>query len=307
MLATASWPWLFWVNLPVGAIGLWLGARLIPRGEPGPSASFDLLGFVLVAVGLPARPYVVGSGSRPGLGTATLLGVGVAALAVFVRRSLRRPAPLLAVRLFGRRVFAAAAVTSFLVGAIQIGALVVWALYFQLVQGFGLVAAGLALVGFALGTALLPLAGRLTDRHGGAPVALAGTLLATVVLVPLALLPGDIPLAGLEAAMFVLGVANALSVVPTSTAAYVGTAPAEMPHAVTQMNVLLRFGGAVGSAVVVAAVGDQTQSREQLLSGFGYAYWYLAAASALSAVGASVLVRGMRATSVAAPAGPGGG
>jgi hypothetical protein len=126
-------------------------------------------------------------------------------------------------------------------------------------------------------------------------------------------LPGDIGLVELEVAMFVLGIGNALSVVPTSTAAYVRTAPPDMPHAVTQINVLLRLGGAVGAALVVAVLGDQAQPRDQLVAGFGSAYWCLAACSAMSVVGALVLAgrrwsrdASGRRPAVVTSAGPGG-
>lgn len=274
LIADASWPWLFLVNVPVGAAGLWLGWRYIPRGERGGAARFDLAGFALIGVGLPLLTYAISAAGDKqdrdfGL-TVALLLVGTLLIAGFTARSLRLPAPLLDIRLFGSGVFGAAAAASFLAGVIQFGGLVIWALYFQLVRGDGIVAAGLSMLGFAVGAAILPLSGRLTDRYGGALVCLAGAILTACAVLPMVLLPRAVPFAALECLLLFLGVANALSVVPASTSAYVRTAPAKMPEAVTQMNVVLRLGGAVGASLVVAILGSRPA-----VSGFHAAFGVL--------------------------------
>ncbi|MPQ97187.1 DHA2 family efflux MFS transporter permease subunit [Modestobacter sp. I12A-02628] len=289
----ASWPWLFVINVPVGIAGLWLGRRIIPPGRPA-AATFDGWGFMLVTVGLPCLTFAVSRVSEGGGTVQSALlssGVGVLAVAAFVRRALTRSTALLDLRLLGNRVFAAAAATSFVAGAVQIGALVLLALYFQLIRGYGVVASGVAMCGFALGAAVLPLAGRLTDRFGGGRVVLAGALLTTATFVPIALLPAHAPLALLEALTFAFGIGNALSVVPSSTAAYVAVRPPQMPQAVTQVNIALRLGGAVGAALGVSLLGDQTQPAAQLAAGFQAAFWCMTAFAAVSLLAAFVLVR----------------
>jgi EmrB/QacA subfamily drug resistance transporter len=274
LISHASWPWLFLVNLPVGAAGLWLGWRYIPRGERGVAARFDLAGFILIGAGLPVLTYAISAaGDTSGRGwrlTLILLVLGVLLIVGFTTRGMRVAAPLLDIRLFGSRVFSAAAAASFLAGVIQFGGLVIWALYFQVVCGDGIVAAGLSMLGFAVGAAILPLSGRLADRYGGALVCLAGAALTACTVVPMALLPRAVPLAALECLLLFLGVANALSVVPASTAAYVMTAPAKMPEAITQINVVLRLGGAVGASLLVAVLGARPG-----ISGFHAAFWAL--------------------------------
>jgi EmrB/QacA subfamily drug resistance transporter len=294
LISHASWHWLFLMNLPVGVLGWWLGWRIIPRGEPSTSVPFDTLGFVLIGIGLPAITYVVSrSGEHDAVTSASFLGflvLGCVALVAFVWRSFKISTPLLRIGLFANRVFAAAAASSFFAGAIQIGALVVWALYFQLVRGYDVVDSGLAMVGFALGAAILPIAGRYTDRFGGGPVLLVGAILTTATFIPVALLPESTPLIVWEVCMFAFGIGNALSVVPSSTAAYVSVSQTEVPGAVTQINILLRFGGAVSAPLVVAVLGDQTQARAELVSGFHLAFWCLALFSAVSIVVALFLV-----------------
>ncbi|MFD9130190.1 MDR family MFS transporter [Kitasatospora sp. NPDC059571] len=295
LIAHTSWPWLFLINVPVGVLGVWLGLRVLPRGEPQASTGFDTAGFALIGVGLPALTYAVSTAAEPGGRTATgfwlPLVLGLAALAAFVLRARRTAAPLLNLGLFANRVFTAASVSGFLAGAIQFGALVIWALYFQQLRGYGVIASGLAMVGFALGAALLPFAGRLTDRFGGGPVALTGALLTGASVLPVALLPADTPLWALEACLFALGVANALSVVPSSTAAYVSVPPQQVPDAVTVINIFLRLGGAVGASLLIAVLGDGGGDRAGLLAGFHASFWWLAAFSLVFAGCALVLVR----------------
>jgi disulfide bond formation protein DsbB len=125
-------------------------------------------------------------------------------------------------------------------------------------------------------------------------VALAGAVLATVTLVPLTLLPPDTPVVVVEIGLFLLGVANAMSVVPTSTAAYVTLPPAKVPDAVTQINILLRLGGAVGAAAVVTVLGDRSQPADQLFAGFQRAGWCLVLFAALSVLSALVLAAAAR-------------
>ncbi len=292
MISVASWQWLFLVNLPVGVAGLWLGRRLIPRDRPGPARTLDLPGFGLVAVGLVALTYAVSRVGEGRLGEiAPWTAIGALALMVFTVRCLRRATPLVDLRLLGDRGFAASALISFLAGAVQIGALAVLALHFQLVRGYGVVASGLAMGGFALGAAVLPAAGRLTDRFGGGQVVTAGSLLGVAAFVPLALLPNSAGLLTVELLMVGFGVSNALSVVPASTAAYLRVPGPKMPDAVTSINIVLRLGGAVGTALVVSFLGNHPTSQSAAEHGFHAAFWSLAALSAVCVPPALVLRR----------------
>lgn len=298
LIAHASWRWLFLVNLPVGVIGLWLGRRFIPPGDPAPATRFDLPGFALVGLALPLLTYAISqAGEDHGLtGVAFLLPLilGIAALVAFGLRGRRTDAPLLRLRLFANAVFGSAAAASFLAGAIQFGALIIWALYFQLARGYDVVGAGLAMAGFALGAAILPLSGRLTDRYGGGPVTLAGAVLTTLSFLAAAALPDRPSLLLVEACLLVLGIGNAMSVVPPSTAAYVSVEQTEVPDAVTIVNIFLRLGGAVGAALLVAVLGNHPGQGTAVVGHFRTAFWWLLGLSVLSVAVALLLIRAVR-------------
>jgi len=256
LIAHASWPWLFLINVPIGLIGLWLGYRLMPRGGKETTPRFDTGGFLLIGLGLPLVTFSASQVGSPGGGArvAVPLVIGAVVLAVFVRRSLRTAGPLLRTSLFANRAFAAAGVASFLAGAIQFGGLTIWALYFQLVLGDDVVGTGLSMIGFAVGAATLPLTGWLTDRFGGGPIAVAGALVTILAVLPMTLMPASAGLAALEACLLVLGIGNAMSVVPVSTAGYVTVDRSHVPDAVVLTNIALRLGGAVGAALLVAVL-----------------------------------------------------
>lgn len=109
LLATyVSWRWIFWINLPIGVVGLWLAARFVPDdGQPAP-ARLDLAGWGLLALSLPALLFGLETLVHrliPPLLTAALLLVGTLGLVAFVRRSRKRPAPLLPLELLRQPTF----------------------------------------------------------------------------------------------------------------------------------------------------------------------------------------------------------
>ena len=109
----ASWRWIFFVNLPVGAAAFALAVRLLPDVEPRRSERLDALGLVLLSGGIATFVYGVSEvGSRGGVSDAvplTALVIGLALVASFVGHALRTEKPLIDVRLFALRGFGSAA------------------------------------------------------------------------------------------------------------------------------------------------------------------------------------------------------
>jgi MFS family permease len=133
LIAHLSWHWLFLVNLPIGALGLILGRRVLPRGNRVIGDHIDLPGLLLVVAGLPLLIYgITQTAQRQTLVDVTVLLPllsGVATLVAFTRRSLRRKAPLLDLRLIKNRVYAAASFEVLFNGAALFGGMIVMPLY----------------------------------------------------------------------------------------------------------------------------------------------------------------------------------
>jgi EmrB/QacA subfamily drug resistance transporter len=300
LLHLASWPWLFWVNVPLGVAGLLLGLRYLPRPVPGSGVRedggrLDWMSLALVSVGMPVLVFGFTTWGEHGGLTGPVVGclaLAVLALAGFGARNLRRtdPArpPVLDLRLYRIPRYTAASVTVGFTGAAMFGAGLLFPLYFQLGRGEGVLATGTLLITMSTGTAVaLPVAGRLVDRYGGGPVTMAGGLATVATTVPFALLDLSANQVLVQALLLVRGAALAAAVMPATTAAYQSVSAAQLPDATTQVNILLRVGGAMGGAVftVILTAGMAGGAA----SAFHTSFWWLTGASALGLAGAGWL------------------
>ncbi|EWT03046.1 multidrug MFS transporter [Intrasporangium oryzae NRRL B-24470] len=167
-----GWEWIFFINVPVGIVGLVLAARLVPRLETH-THSFDWVGVALSAIGMFLLVFGVQEGERYDWGTIAgpisvplLIGLGVAVLAVFLWwQSRNRKEPLLPLGLFRDRNFSVANVAITSIGFSITAMAFPVMLYAQVVRGLSPTRSALLLVPMAvLSGALAPIAGRLSDR-----------------------------------------------------------------------------------------------------------------------------------------------
>ncbi|HEU4658700.1 MAG TPA: DHA2 family efflux MFS transporter permease subunit [Capillimicrobium sp.] len=300
-----SWRWIFFVNVPVGLVGIALGLRFLPRAPTSHDAGrLDVLGMVLLSPGLALLVFGLSETStHGGLGATTAwlpLVAGVPLLAAFTLHALRARRPLIDMRLFGERPFASAAATSFLVAMALFGSLIVLPLLFQVARGESPLHAGLLLAPQGLGAALaMPLSGTLTDRIGGGRVALAGIVAMTVATIPLALIGPGTPLWAIDAVLFVRGIALGFSMMPAMAAAYAALEPAEVPRATSALNVIQRVGGSIGTTILAVVLAGKLGTMEPNAA-FAHTFWWTVGITVVAVLPAAVLVRstsGDRATS----------
>ncbi|MCF6509349.1 multidrug efflux MFS transporter [Blastococcus sp. MG754426] len=289
LLTIASWQWLFLINLPLGAIGLTLGCRYVPRGARADAGPLDVTGLVLLSSGLPLIVYALTAwteGRTADPRSLALLGLGAALLLAFGAHARRVPRPVLNIRLFTDPLYAAAAATAAFTGAAMFGAGVLFPLYYQVGRGADVLDTGLLLISMSAGTALLlPCSGWLVDRYGGGVVALAGAVAMVVTTAPFALLPLDVEEPLLQALLLVRGMALALTAVPATVTAYRAVTVDRLPDATTQINILQRLGGALGGAVFAVVVASRLPDGPA--PAFHAAFWHLVAASAAALLAAA--------------------
>jgi EmrB/QacA subfamily drug resistance transporter len=291
LLEHAGWQWIFLVNVPIGAIALVTALRLLPRDQPEDAGSLDLIGLILIATGLVGVTYgLAKSGSAGSLTDASVLapaGIGLVLIAAFVVRALRIPAPLLDMRLYKDKAFAAASVTTFCLGAALFGAMILMPLYFQTVRGQDAVATGLLLMPQGVGAAIaMRMSAVATERWGGGLTAFFGGVVTVVATIPFVLIGGGTSYWLIGAAMVARGFGIGMSMMPAMTAAFAVLRPDQVNHATPQLNVLQRVGGSVGTAILSvvlsnhlsdasAAAGGQASAAE-MASAFGDTYlWVL--------------------------------
>jgi EmrB/QacA subfamily drug resistance transporter len=311
ILDNASWRWIFYVNVPIGLIAVVAAWRMLPQAKPGDAWRLDFRGLVLMATGLPLLTYGLAEIGVTGSFTAAKvifpILAGLVLVALFARHALRVPRPLLNLRLYRRPTFASASFAMFCLGAALFGGMILLPLYWQGVRHESVVDTGLLTAPLGLGMALvMPLAGKLSDRMGGGPLALFGVIVTTIMTIPFGLVGAHTSIAWLSVAMLLRGAGIGFAFMPAMAAAFASLERSELPDATPQLNVLQRVGGSIGTAVLAvvlqrALVGVHT--IDGVASAYGTAFWGSAALTALAIVPCIILVRAER----AARAGKGSG
>jgi EmrB/QacA subfamily drug resistance transporter len=292
-----SWRWIFWVNLPIGAIGLALAARLLPGGAAEGQRPLDLRGFLLAGPGLALLVYglsEIGSAGRLEPQAVVTMLAGAVMVALFVRHELRTRFPLVDIRLFRLPGFAAAAGTVFLLGATLFGALVLLPLYYQEARGLSPLDAGLLLAPQGVGAAIgMSVGGRMTDRVGGGRVVLVGLPLLLLGTFAFTQLTAETPYPLLMAALVVRGLGLGGSMMPAMAAAYATIESEVVPRATPMLNVLQRVGGSLGIAILAVVLQHRTAEAapgpEGLAHAFGGTFWWAAAIGIVALVPAALL------------------
>jgi EmrB/QacA subfamily drug resistance transporter len=287
LIEHAGWQWIFFVNLPVGVAAVTAALRLLPHDEASPATAgrLDATGLALVATGLVGITYGLAESGTAGslLASAVMIPfvLGVALVTAFVLRALKIDNPLLDVRLYANKAFAAASVTMTALGAALFGAMVLMPLYFQLVRGEDAVHTGLLLAPQGIGAALaMGLSGRVTERLGGGLTSLIGGAITIVATVPFVLIEADTSFVLISAAMIVRGFGIGMSMMPSMTAAYAVLRPEQINDATPQLNVLQRVGGSIGTAILAVVLqsgisGLATPTPAGIAGAFGDTYYWV--------------------------------
>lgn len=290
MLNWLSWPWLFAVNLPIGIIGVVLGARYIPRGQPTQGKQLDLTGVIMLSAGLPLGVFgLTGlSAASDGLTAPPLIAfaLSVLLLAGYIIHARRTSDPVLRISLLRKPPFLTAVISTCFTGMLIFGSGLIFPLYFQLIHGDGTIETGLRLLSFGGGTALaLPFCGYLVDRLGAAPVALAGTAVSLVsALLLLFVASAEASMVIVQALLFIYGVAIAFAATPPTIAAYKAVDSTDLSQATTQVNIVQRLGGALGGAVFTVVLARGLEDTPE--QGFRWAFICISVAAAFALVSA---------------------
>jgi EmrB/QacA subfamily drug resistance transporter len=295
-----SWRWIFYINVPVCAIALLLAWRYMPNPHERGEHPLDVLGLALLSPGLAAIVYGFSeAGAHGGFGGAQVilpLAVGVVLVAAFVVHALHtRIAPLIDLRLFRRRSFAASAGLMFLAGLSLFGTMLLLPLYYQQARGQSALDAGLLLAPQGLGLMIaLPIAGRLTDRIAPRPIVLVGMVLATLGTIPYTQVGPDTSELALGIALVIRGAGLGALFVPATTAAYRGMRREAIPRATSAVRIFQQVGGSFGTAVLAVILQHQAGGSQAagLATAFGHTFWWAVAFTALAFVPALLLPGG---------------
>ncbi|MEC0230597.1 MFS transporter [Paenibacillus alba] len=258
LLEWVSWPWLFWINVPIGLIAFVLGLRWFPRVKNnGNNTSFDLLGSFLLA-GVMFLLMLAAEGSKEQGFTTSIVTeaiVGIVALIALILYERRNPHGILDRELFNNRTILVGNASSFLMNLAQTATLIPIAFYLQGQLGFSTWMTGVLLILQPLLMGIVaPYAGRFRDLYGGYFPITSGALFGAVSMLFVICFPNVSGLAiGLQLALF--GIATGLFHA-TNNAEIMSAAPESKLSLAGSLLAMVRYMGQIaGIGLATLLVG----------------------------------------------------
>ncbi len=266
LIQSASWHWIFLINLPIGIVAFIYGFKVLPKDAPEPSQSFDVVGMLLLSPGLAL--FLYGVASIPGEGTVAAAKVlipgviGLVLMTVFVFHALRTEQPLIDLHLFRDRQLSVAVITMSLFAVAFFGAMLLLPSYFLQVRGVTTLQAGLLLAPQGIGAMLtMPMAGKLTDKIGPGKLVLAGIVLIAAGMAVFTQVAADSPYPLLLGALFVMGMGMGMTMMPIMSAALASLKHDQVARGSTLMNIVQQSAGSIGTAVMSVILTNLVLNR----------------------------------------------
>jgi DHA2 family methylenomycin A resistance protein-like MFS transporter len=288
VLDLVDWRWIFFINVPVGAVALVLLART--RRSPRRPAAFDLIGQVTAVLAMGGLTFGAIEAGAVGFGHPRVViafVVAVVALVVFVLAQARGAHPMVPADLLRSRPVVLSVVIGFAFMVGYYGLPFVFSLYLQQVRGLSSLATGVVFLPMMLiGLALTPFSARLAERFGRPALITSGLVAMTAGLVVLALVPTSTPPLALGLLMVLVGLGGPL-VMPPTMAVLLDNAPDR--RAGTASGVF-NTSRQIGGALAVAVFGDLLADPDTFTAGVRTSL-LIAAGVAAVATGAALLLR----------------
>lgn len=291
---TLGWRAIFLLNLPVGALTLWLGRTAVPESSDPGHASLDPLGQLLGLVSLASFTYGLIESRDHGWASVTTLAVAVGGAGAFCWAEHRRDRPMLPMSLFRDPAFTIPNLASFVLGFGTSAVFFLLSLYLQQVQRHTPLSTGLRFLPLTVAICLTaPLIGRLTGRYGPYRVMVAGYLLSGASLTGLALLGPHTAASPMALLCAALGVGMGASIAPTQLAGVLALPRQRSGLASACIATTRQSGTAMGIAVlglIVATNAGDAQGSPAYTHGFVHGLHIAGVLSGVATVAAAILV-----------------
>jgi len=294
---TLGWHAIFWINVPIGVLALWLTARYVPESRAPKARRPDPIGQALLLLGLATLVFAVIEGGRGWVANAAAW-VAVLAFVALVAYERRRHEPLLDMRFFHSLPFSAATVIAVCMFAALGGFLFLNSLYLQDVRGLSALHAGMAILPTALTVTIVsPFSGRLVAKHGARPSLVVSGAMLTVSALLLAQLQTDTPLVELLSVYALFGIGFGMVNAPVTFAAVSGMPRAQAGIASAVASTSRQIGVAVGVALAGSLAGSPV-GRDNARAGFAQAthhFWWIFAGLGVLIIVLAIVSTGSRA------------
>jgi EmrB/QacA subfamily drug resistance transporter len=298
LVTHANWRWIFLINVPIGLVGLWFGMRFLKEQKESTSGPFDLPGFILSGAALALVVYALSEGPRAGWGSAPVLitlitGLAAGVALVWVETHVEHP--MLALRLFGNRIFRQCNIVSMLSTMSFLGVLFVMPLYLQLFRGQDAFHSGLTTFPQAFGVMISSqFAGRLYARIGPRRLMTGGLFAAGLVISMFIGLDENTSLWMIRGMMFLRGLCMGFAFVPMQAASYATIAPSDNGRASaifsTQRQVAVSIGVAILASILASYMSlSRPPAPDEVadaMTGFRIAFGVAVAFTFMSAIAA---------------------
>jgi DHA2 family multidrug resistance protein len=276
-----AWPWIFYINLPVGALGLFMVYNFVHEPEDVVIANralaeqqrkhVDWIGIALLSVGLCALQYVLEEGNKDDWFQSRLIsGLGIVAvvsLAFFVVRELYAKVPAVDISLFKDKVYTSGTVVGGIMFAMLMSLTFLLPVFMQELLGFTAVQSGLALMPRTLIMMVcVPIVGRLYNKVAPQILVACGVIFFTIGAFQMSHYTLDTSAAGVVSALLIQGMGFSCLFVPLTTVALANIPRHKMTDA-TGLNSLIRqIGGSVGLAIFATLLSRHTISAKAALA-----------------------------------------
>ena len=283
-----SWQYIFFVNLPVGIVALFLGMHILPKTAPvSPEAKVDIPGILLVFIALGllivGLTSVQGNNALPGMVALVLSAVF---WILFIAQERRSGEPLVNLSLFRNRAYSLQNVDVMLIQMAMAGVMVVMPFYLEIVKKIPTDNAGTILLALPVGMILTaPLAGRISDIIGTKKPIITGFALSAVALLLLSTISAHTSVGHICIYLFVLGAGTGVAYSPLNSAV-MGECPAKDRGSTSGLvKMMTNLGSSLGVAVVMlvatfaagpklAEVSAHTIGSAELASAFDAAFLF---------------------------------
>ncbi len=293
-----SWNWIFFVNIPVGVVGVFASFLLIDESRDEAHERLDIPGLATSSVGLFALTYGLIEANTYGWTSVRIVGafaVAAVALVSFVLLERHQRAPMLPLGLFKNRTYTGANTVVLLVALAMFGVFFFVSLYMQNILGFSAVETGAAFLPMTILIILIaPIAGKTTDRAGSRALMTVGMLLVAAQLLYFSRLTADASFWNLLPGFLVGGAGMAMTMTPSAAAATRAVPVDNAGVGAAVLNAFRQVGGSLGIALMGAIMAREAAGRrtvDAFMDGFQRSLLVAAFIALAGAIVAFALVR----------------
>lgn len=266
ILESLSWHWLFFVNLPIGVIGVIMVSRFVPASQAGSRQKFDFTGAGVMFISLLSFLSALTLGQHQGFGNPWVYALFIlfaVSMVIFIRVELRTEYPMIDLSMFKNRMFTINLVTGFLTFIVTAGTMMIIPLYLQNILHHGPRVAGLMMAVTPLTVALVaPISGSLSDRIGSRLITSLGLLMILIGIISLSTLSAQTTVLGYVLRFIPVGMGIGMFQSPNNSA-IMGSVPRERFGIASSLLSLTRT---VGQAAGIALLGAFWETRVKTIA-----------------------------------------